>query len=102
MDLYVLLPILAFLIPFSIGITLMITIHASMNKRAKKLQQGFNSIKPLVGKTLDEIQNVCGKPLRGTYVNGTSMYVWVGGKYQINLSFDADNICTQVNFETIL
>ena len=102
MDPYALIPILAFLIPFSIGLTLMIAIRISMNRRAENLKQHFNSIKPLVGKTLDEIQNVCGKPMHGSYVNGTSMYVWAGGRYQINLSFDADNICTQVNFETII
>lgn len=97
------LGILAFSIPFIIGVTLMIVLLKSMKKRAKKLQDRFASLKPLQGKALDEIKAVCGKPVRGILVNNSeTLYIWGCGKYQITLTFDSDNICTGVSGETLI
>lgn len=65
------------------------------------LQQKFNSLGNLSGKTLAQITSVCGKP---DFVlsngNKPNIYIWTATGYSIELLFDENNICLGENLKT--
>ena len=65
------------------------------------LQQNFISLGTLKGKTLSEIQSVCGAPSSISYgADGVRIYQWMATGYHVVLLFDENDICLGVSSET--
>lgn len=74
---------------------------AAVKAPGNLLQQKFVKLGVLKGKTLAEIESVCGTP-NSTSVdaNGIKIYQWMATGYHIVLLFDENDICLGVSSET--
>ena len=98
---YVLIYLLGFMIPIAAGLIVFLIINKAIRGRGKELQQKFISLGTLQGKSLAEIQAVCGNSTSVSYRNdGVKIYQWMAAGYHIVLLFDQDDICLGVSSET--
>ena len=92
---------LIWILPVVGGLILYLITNAAVKAPGSVLQQKFIKLGTLKGKTLREIQSVCGAP-NATSVNaeGIKIYQWMATGYHIVLLFDENNICLGVSSET--
>ena len=98
---YIIIYLLAFSIPIIAGLVAFLIINKAIHNRGRQLQQKFVSLGVLQGKSLAEIQAVCGNPTSISYrADGVKVYQWIAAGYHIVLLFDKDDICLGVSSET--
>lgn len=74
---------------------------ATVRAPGNALQQKFISLGTLKGKTLSEIESVCGVPSSVSVgANGVIIRQWMTTSYHIVLLFDKSDICLGVQSET--
>ncbi len=74
---------------------------AMVKAPGNELQKRFISLGDLKGKSLSEIQSVCGAPSSISYgADGVKIYQWMATGYHIVLLFDENDICLGISSET--
>jgi hypothetical protein len=69
--------------------------------RLLSLQEGFQALGTLKGRTAEEIIEAVGPPnSRSAYRDSRSLLQWLEPGYHISLGFDADGVCTGVSHES--
>ncbi len=82
------------------GILWWIITSAAVKTPGALLQNNFASLGVLKGKTLQEIEKVCGKPNAiSSLGNGQILRQWQATGYNIALLFDENDICLGISSE---
>ena len=82
---------LCFTIPFSKKTT------ASALRLATDLKERYESISPVEGRSLAEIEEVCGAGRkRNATSDGCRLYLWITVGFEFTLKFDRDGVCVGI------
>ena len=90
-----------FVIPIVILLIWFVAAKTTVKAPGNVLHHKFLSLGNLEGKTLAEIEQVCGEASASSFgEHGVKIYQWLASGYHIVLLFDKNDICLGVSFET--
>ena len=94
-------PTFGLIVLIAVVLIVLILIRLARMPRLLSLQETFQAVGTLKGRTADEIIEAVGNPnSRSTYHDGQFLLQWLESGYHISLRFDADGVCTGVTHES--